>query len=137
MDAPQRAQGAEHWAQLEAITTRVVTTPNALNEKIKLFEAGLDDRAMECLKMRLLVQHAEQFRGELYFNEVRADGALALIQLTAGKQEGYAIPADFWKSHLGVLGPLGPLNAERWPVVDLGYAKRLYEALAAKQQPKS
>jgi hypothetical protein len=135
VDGPQRAMGPAVWDTVAAITTRVVKTPNALNEKIKVFEAGLDDRAIECLKMRLLVQHAAQFRGELFFNEVRADGALAFVQLVDGKQEGYAIPADFWKSHLEVLGPLGPPNAERWPVVDLGYAKRLYEALAAKQQP--
>jgi predicted RNA-binding Zn-ribbon protein involved in translation (DUF1610 family) len=41
------------FPQLHGVAKRLVTTPEALKEKVLIFEAGLDDRAVELVKLAL------------------------------------------------------------------------------------
>jgi hypothetical protein len=133
IDAPQRAGGTAVWQMILSITTRVVSTPNELVEKIKIFDAGLDDRVVECLKLSLKAKQKEQFPGALYFNERRPDGALGFVHINEGRLQSFQLPGDLWSLHAQAIGDLGPPNAERWPRVDLGYALGIYERLSKRK----
>ncbi|MCI1965570.1 MAG: CpXC domain-containing protein [Oscillospiraceae bacterium] len=43
----------KEFPQLHGVAKRLVTTPEALKEKILIFDAGLDDRAVELVKLAL------------------------------------------------------------------------------------
>lgn len=136
IDRPYRALGEEMWSLASVITTRLVRSPNELVEKILIFEAELDDRLVECLKLRLKLKERESLPGDLYFQQRTDDGDLVFAHLHDGETRHFAIPAAAWEDHASRLTGLGPVNAERWPRVDADYAMTLYETLAARSSSR-
>ncbi len=57
-------------------TRRLVPTQNALVEKVKLLDAGLDDRVAEVLKVLLLASRGDDINTILLFQHVDREGGL-------------------------------------------------------------
>ena len=68
------AAGAAAFAAIGGVgTRRLVPSQNALAEKVKILEAGLDDRVIEVLKVILLAADNEDLNSILLFDRVDRD----------------------------------------------------------------
>jgi hypothetical protein len=74
-------------------TQRLVPSLNALVEKVKLLDAGLDDRAIEMAKVLLLASRGDGELGRIMLFHAREDGVLRWILLDdAGEARLMASP---------------------------------------------
>ncbi|MBA3500314.1 MAG: CpXC domain-containing protein [Myxococcota bacterium] len=74
---PAMTAGAAAFLAIGAVgTRRLVPSQNALVEKVKLLEAGLDDRVIEVLKVILLAADNEDLNSILLFDQVDRDAGL-------------------------------------------------------------
>jgi CpXC protein len=97
--------------------TRVVRDGNALIEKVRIDDAGLDDRVVEVMKLLLQVSHAEHMNAPWYFertDEAVKGGGLLFTIVTAKaplatrrpRAEYDALAKDL--ETRGALAPLAP-----------------------------
>ena len=112
--------------------TRVVQDSNALLEKVKIFDAELDDRVVEVLKLVMASQKAEDDTATRYLFEGTGTPSnpegrdLRFTLLSSKGVMGLAVPRaayDELSAKLASAGKLGPLPA--WAVVDGEYARLL------------
>ena len=111
--------------------TRVVQDSNALLEKVKIFDAELDDRVVEVLKLVMASQKAEDTATRYLFEGTgtpsNPEGRdLRFTLLSAKGVTGLAVPRaayDELRAKLESAGKLGALPA--WTVVDVEYARLL------------
>lgn len=74
---PAMAAGEAAFQTIGAVgTRRLVPSQNALAEKVKLLEAGLDDRVIEVLKVILLAAESEDLNSILLFDRVDRDAGI-------------------------------------------------------------
>ena len=113
-------------------STRVVHDSNALLEKVKVFDAELDDRVIEVLKVVVATQNAEVAPAARYLFEGTGTPAnpeardLRFTLLTSKGISGLAVPRaayDDLRRKLESAGKLVPLPA--WAVIDAAYARLL------------
>ncbi len=113
--------------------TRVVHDSNALLEKVKIFDAELDDRVVEVLKV-VLASHSQKPEDTATRYLFEGTGTpsnpegrdLRFTLLSAKGVTGLAVPRaayDELRAKLESAGKLGPLPA--WSVVDVEYARLL------------
>lgn len=77
-------QGAAAFETIGAVgTRRLVPTQNALVEKVKMLDAGLDDRVMEVLKVLLLASRGDDLNTILLFQSADAD-RISWLRLEGG-----------------------------------------------------
>lgn len=125
--------GASLFAPMPGYRFRRVSTRNELREKVLLFDAGLDDRLLECAKLSLRVQMVRRGRpltGELLFagTSDAADGkpVLGLVHLTAQGQEALEVPAEFLaqfsRCFTESMSPATPETGQ-WLKVDADFAQ--------------
>lgn len=68
------AEGQAAFAVIgDGFTRRLVPSQNALVEKVKMLEAGLDDRVVEVLKLLLLASRGGDVNAILLFDKVEGD----------------------------------------------------------------
>lgn len=123
-------------------TFRKVASHNELREKIYVFDAGLDDRVVEVVKLILWEQMPEDQKpadAELRFGGVvrEEDGErLAFTILTPSGGTGLTVPRDplYQGSSEAFVPPGAPAEAG-WPRVDRAYALRLIERAAGPSAP--
>lgn len=106
---------------------RYTADPSALYEKIRLNDAGLDDRIIELMKYILLTQQEVDYDQILF--ERKADGQLELI-VTKGTQ--VIANAPFNAGFYNELDKMFASQLKEYPSnVDQTYAKEFYEKLDA------
>jgi hypothetical protein len=131
--------GAAALTKLAAVTireTRLVRDGNALIEKVRVFEAGLDDRVIEVQKAMMALGSAEYKSAPLYLERVEEMGTLLFVIVTAKgpmatrrpREEYGAIAAD-----LAARGSLG--DAAPFARIDRGYALDWLGEVAAPPLP--
>lgn len=109
--------------------TRVVRDSNALLEKVKVFDAGLDDRVIEVLKLVLASQQRDDTTTRWLFEGTgtpnNPEGRDLRFTLLSSKGiSGVAVPRAAYEDlrvKLEAAGKLVPLPA--WAVVDADYAR--------------
>jgi hypothetical protein len=114
--------------------TRVVRDSNALLEKVKVFDAGLDDRVIEVLKLVLVSSQQAGDTAMRYLFEGTGTPShpegrdLRFTVLSSKGISGMAVPRTAYedlRARLESAGKLGPLSA--WAVVDAEYARLALE----------
>lgn len=120
---------------LEGYRFRLVNTRNELREKILIFDAGLDDGLLECLKCFMRAQMAgcnRPLAGELLFagtSEAPGGGrVIRLEHLTAGVTETVDLPLAALTEVGGYVAgrlPTAGSDARKWLRVDADYAGAL------------
>ena len=110
---PAMAAGAAAFQAIGAVgTRRLVPSQNALAEKVKLVEAGLDDRVIEVLKVILLAADNEDLNSILLFDRVDRDaGVIAWILLQP--QRAVASPLAAYDKLALTLKPADDLRIDR------------------------
>jgi len=117
---------------LEGNNLRLVRSRNELIEKILIFDAGLDDRHLEFIKLVLMAQmskNGQEIQGML-FAEVVGEGAdKAIGFILAGEEgNGLTIPWSAYEElatqHADIF-PDPKTEAGKWLRVDLEYANSL------------
>jgi hypothetical protein len=114
------------------LVTRVVSEMNDLVEKVRIFEAGLDDRVVEVIKLMLGSQHPGVAGAALYFDGLEGD-VFTLVALEDGEPQGLELPRsalDDLSSRLLQSGRLGEEPA--WGRVDADYAVELLQSGSEK-----
>jgi hypothetical protein len=110
---------------------RYVGSINKLIEKIRIFDAGLDDRVVEWLKFLLPIAQPDLADGELYFSSVEFVESQELMKLALIGENGgreVAFPRSHYDEAAKNLVPLlknEATIAPRWPRVDRNYLKEL------------
>ena len=113
--------------------TRVVHDSNALLEKVKIFDAELDDRVIEVLKLVVASQKAGDTAMRYLFEGTgtpsNPEGRdLRFTLLSSKGVAGLAVPRaayDDLRTKLEFAGKLTPLSA--WAVVDADFARLMLE----------
>lgn len=108
--------------------TRVVRDSNALLEKVKVFDAGLDDRVIEVLKLVLASQKPDDTATRWLFEGTGTPSSpeardLRFTLLSSKGISGVAVPRAAYedlRAKLEAAGKLVPLPA--WAVVDADHA---------------
>lgn len=121
--------------QLSGYELRLVRSRNELIEKVNILDAGLDDRVMAALKVRLRAQLEHEHGVEnplLFFDErvLQRSGAeeLRFAWVNDRKVQGILVPAALYRSiQAGVRDALnGPLGQrEIWLLTDEHYVAKL------------
>lgn len=109
--------------------TRVVRDSNALLEKVKVFDAELDDRVIEVLKLVLVSQATDETPTRYLFEGTGTPSSpegrdLRFTLLSAKGISGLAVPRSAYedlRAKLDAAGKLVPPAA--WAVVDADYAR--------------
>ena len=95
LDPEDTFDSAAALALLGTVTprvSRVVRDGNALIEKVRLADHGLDDRVVEVMKLLLAVAHKEYMGFPWYFERAEADGALVFVIVTPKGPRGTRRP---------------------------------------------
>lgn len=112
---------------------RVVRNIRDLVEKVLIFDAGLDDRVLECLKQMLISPPVGRPKcsDSLFFNGVLPSGEIVLIGAKAEDSVCLVPPNGypFFKDLLEAIGELKP--TDRYLVIDAEYARPLASTLLA------
>ena len=116
----------------ESYSFRQVHSRNELVEKIRIADAGLDDRVVEIFKVILRGQNTELSEGDLYFSYIQAapneDSVIAFYWLGDDGGKEVAMPLATYRAyetHLGNLVAADHEPAGQWQRVDLAYAADL------------
>jgi hypothetical protein len=116
----------------ETYTFRQVHSRNELVEKIRIADAGLDDRVVEVFKIILRGQNSEVSEGDLYFSYIHAapneDGVIGFYWLGDDGGKEVAMPLATYRAYETHLGNLVAANSQpvgQWQRVDLAYAADL------------
>lgn len=138
---------APPFAPMQDYRFRRVRTRNELREKILLFDAGLDDRLLECLKHTLRVQMARRgqpLTGELLFagmaDPVDGKSVIGLVHLTEQGEEALELPAECLAQFSPFFtGPASPATVETgpWLEVDADFARAVLGSMREDGPPAS
>lgn len=93
-------QNGANFAQLDRYTLRTTHTPNEFREKINLLERGLDDRAMELVKLILLMQLERDGMDivDLVFHDLGKDGQFEFVLVHPDGVEQYVqLPSQMYQ----------------------------------------
>ncbi len=78
---------------------RIVRTQNELCEKIRIFDAGLDDRIIELAKLFMLAHYQQDYADEkpieIYFTKEEEKNIL-IVYVGGEYKGGYVMPDDFY-----------------------------------------
>jgi len=97
-------------------TRRLVPSKNALVEKVKILDAGFDDRVIEVLKVLLLVSRGDDLNSILLFERVDRDAG-ALWWLLLDDEQRLASPLAAYDKLAATLKPSEDLRIDRaWAV---------------------
>lgn len=101
-DTEARMQAAVTGNDFEGYTGRIVDTPGALIEKVKIFDAGLDDI---CLEMAKFVTRQELGKDAdlLFFGLDGADNEITLTYPEAGQMQMVRIGFNVYEDCAGIL----------------------------------
>jgi hypothetical protein len=121
----------KHFESALPKITRVVRDSNALLEKVKIVDAGLDDRVIEVLKAVLAEQSASDTPSRHLFEGTGTPSAptgtdLRFTLLSAKGVSGVAVPRSAYDGLAAKLSARGALRpAPPWAVIDAAYARLL------------
>ena len=101
-DTEARMQAAVTGNDFEGYTGRIVDTPGALIEKVKIFDAGLDDIALEMAKF-ITRQELGKDVDLLFFNLEGADNEITLTYPEAGQMQLVRIGFNVYEDCAGIL----------------------------------
>jgi hypothetical protein len=110
---PAMTAGAAAFTAIGAVgTRRLVPSQNALVEKVKLLEAGLDDRVIEVLKVILLAADNDDLNSILLFDQVDRDAGL-LRWILLRPERALASPLAAYDKLALTLKPTDDLRIDR------------------------
>jgi hypothetical protein len=92
-------------------TLRVAASFVDFAEKLRIFEAGLDDRVIEAMKAVYATVSSQSGLGavhQMYFEEALPDGRLGFIVLREGSEDAVNIPRAAYDRAVEDFGPLFP-----------------------------
>lgn len=101
-DTEARMQAAVAGEDFAGYNGRIVDTPGALLEKVKIFDAGLDDIAMEMAKF-VTRQELGKDADLLFFNLEGADNEITLTYPEAGQMQLVRIGFNVYEDCAGIL----------------------------------
>jgi hypothetical protein len=111
---------------------RLVNSYNELIEKIRIFDDGQDDRALEALKLAFTARQAPADQKLFYDGTVGKEGGQKAVRLSVVKKKGKTVqevPFEELRRQAAVV--LRVLTAEdekgKWLCVDANYASKLLE----------
>ena len=115
---------------VDGLKKRVVRLPAELKEKILIFEAGLDDAAMELTKLLLTAPLCKKYRTDklrMYFSR-RDDGGMVFAVFTAGKEEPAYERADqkIYDQCLGIAKEF-EFDTTAFAAIDAAFAQRMLD----------
>jgi hypothetical protein len=110
---------------------RWVKTPAELQEKIRIFDSGLDDRLVELFKAYVMSQSGWEDTAQLSFVELGDDpstGKFILYHLVSTKYSGpLPLPRDGFDNFSAILASrlkLGTEVPDAWPQINKQYAEK-------------
>lgn len=101
-DTETRMQAAVAGEDFAGYNGRIVDTPGALLEKVKIFDAGLDDIALEMAKF-ITRQELRKDVDLLFFNLEGADNEITLTYPEAGEMQLVRIGFNVYEDCAGIL----------------------------------
>ncbi len=101
-DTEARMQAAVTGNDFEGYTGRIVDTPGALIEKVKIFDAGLDDITLEMAKF-VTRQELGKDADLLFFGLDGADNEITLTYPEAGQMQMVRIGFNVYEDCAGIL----------------------------------
>lgn len=101
-DTEARMQAAVTGNDFEGYTGRIVDTPGALIEKVKIFDAGLDDISLEMAKF-VTRQELGKDADLLFFGLDGADNEITLTYPEAGQMQMVRIGFNVYEDCAGIL----------------------------------
>lgn len=101
-DTEARMQAAVTGNNFEGYTGRIVDTPGALIEKVKIFDAGLDDISLEMAKF-VTRQELDKDADLLFFGLDGADNEITLTYPEAGQMQMVRIGFNVYEDCAGIL----------------------------------
>ena len=101
-DTEARMQAAVTGNDFEGYTGRIVDTPGALIEKVKIFDAGLDDISLEMAKF-VTRQELGKDADLLFFGLEGADNEITLTYPEAGQMQMVRIGFNVYEDCAGIL----------------------------------
>ena len=101
-DTEARMQAAVTGNDFEGYTGRIVDTPGALIEKVKIFDAGLDDISLEMAKF-VTRQELGKDADLLFFGLDGADNEITLTYPEAGQMQMVRIGSNVYEDCAGIL----------------------------------
>ena len=101
-DTEARMKAAVAGEEFEGYSGRIVDTPGALLEKVKIFDAGLDDIALEMAKF-ITRQELGKDVDLLFFNLEGADNEITLTYPEAGQMQLVRIGFNVYEDCAGIL----------------------------------
>ena len=101
-DTEARMQAAVAGNDFEGYTGRIVDTPGALIEKVKIFDAGLDDISLEMAKF-VTRQELGKDADLLFFGLDGADNEITLTYPEAGQMQMVRIGFNVYEDCAGIL----------------------------------
>ena len=101
-DTEARMQAAVTGNDFEGYTGRIVDTPGALIEKVKIFDAGLDDLSLEMAKF-VTRQELGKDADLLFFGLDGADNEITLTYPEAGQMQMVRIGFNVYEDCAGIL----------------------------------
>ena len=101
-DTEARMKAAVAGEEFEGYSGRIVDTPGALLEKVKIFDAGLDDIALEMAKF-ITRQELGKDIDLLFFNLEGADNEITLTYPEAGQMQLVRIGFNVYEDCAGIL----------------------------------
>ncbi len=126
---------------VDGLKKRVVHLPAELKEKILIFEAGLDDAAMELTKLLLVGPLCKKYGTDklrLYFSR-REDSGMVFAVFTAGNEEPAYESANqkIYDQCLGIAKEF-EFDTTAFAAIDSAFAQRMlddYQQLEAEEEP--
>ena len=101
-DTEARMQAAVTGNDFEGYTGRIVDTPGALIEKVKIFDAGLDDISLEMAKF-VTRQELGKDADLIFFGLDGADNEITLTYPEAGQMQMVRIGFNVYEDCAGIL----------------------------------
>ena len=101
-DTEARMQAAVSGEDFAGYTGRIVDTPGQMIEKVKIFDAGLDDIALEMAKF-ITRQELGKDVDLLFFNLEGADNEITLTYPEAGQMQLVRIGLNVYEDCAGIL----------------------------------
>ena len=115
--------------------TRIVPDHDHLVEKVRLLDAGLDDRVWELTKRELALQCPEIDGRPLLFGGEEHDGFVAVGFDKEGPAGTVTAPRSMYAALEAMFREAGLLEEPKpWSAVDAGYAQRLYTKLERRRR---